>query len=120
MSTSKLFLTSLAALSVMALPVFAGAAHAEGKMPPPPRDGSGPGGALFEKMDTDGDGKISEAEHMEGAKSRFSKMDTDSDGFVTKDEMRAQKEKMHEKFKGHKQKCMGAPESEDAPEPKGE
>jgi Ca2+-binding EF-hand superfamily protein len=39
-------------------------------------------------MDTNNDGKLSEAEHAAGAKKRFSKMDTDGDGSLTAQELR--------------------------------
>lgn len=40
-------------------------------------------------MDKDGDGKVTAAEHAQGAKAMFSKMDTDRDGQVTAAEMDA-------------------------------
>lgn len=43
-------------------------------------------------MDTDGDGKVSAAEHAAGAKQRFTRLDADGDGFVTAAEM----DTMHE------------------------
>ncbi|MDB6092621.1 MAG: Calcium-binding EF-hand-containing protein [Verrucomicrobia bacterium] len=45
--------------------------------------------AKFKAMDTDGDGKISRAEHAVGAKMMFAKMDANNDGIVTADEMNA-------------------------------
>ena len=41
------------------------------------------------KIDSDGDGALSSAEHAEGAKDMFAKMDTDRDGSLTKDEVEA-------------------------------
>lgn len=41
------------------------------------------------KMDTDGDGKLSLAEHEAGAKAKFSEMDTDKNGSLTMQEMQA-------------------------------
>lgn len=38
-------------------------------------------------MDKDGDGKVTQAEHTQGAKMMFSKMDSDKDGSVTAQEM---------------------------------
>jgi Ca2+-binding EF-hand superfamily protein len=41
----------------------------------------------FKKMDTDGDGKISRAEHAAGAKKMFAQCDVNRDGIVTAAEM---------------------------------
>jgi Ca2+-binding EF-hand superfamily protein len=43
----------------------------------------------FKLMDTNGDGKISRAEHAAGAQTMFAKMDANNDGIVTADEMNA-------------------------------
>jgi Ca2+-binding EF-hand superfamily protein len=43
----------------------------------------------FKMMDTNKDGKISAAEHAEGAKAMFARMDADHDGKVTVAEMAA-------------------------------
>ena len=43
---------------------------------------------MFQKMDTNGDGKISIEEHADAAAERFSKMDINGDGFISKKEMR--------------------------------
>ncbi len=43
----------------------------------------------FKLMDTNGDGKISRAEHAAGAQAMFGKMDANADGIVTADEMNA-------------------------------
>jgi Ca2+-binding EF-hand superfamily protein len=45
--------------------------------------------AMFNQMDTNNDGKISEAEHAAGSKKMFDKMDANNDGRVTEDEMSA-------------------------------
>jgi Ca2+-binding EF-hand superfamily protein len=50
-------------------------------------------------MDKDGDGKITAAEHADGAKMMFSKMDANKDGQVTAAEMDAMHDTM--KDKGH-------------------
>lgn len=44
---------------------------------------------MMKKVDTDGDGKISMAEHDAHSKMMFSMMDTDKDGSVTAAEMEA-------------------------------
>ena len=49
----------------------------------------GKGGKHFAKMDTDGNGTISQAEFLERAKKRFAKMDADNNGEVTKEELKA-------------------------------
>lgn len=43
----------------------------------------------FKLMDTDGDGKVTRAEHAAGAQAMFGKMDANADGVVTADEMSA-------------------------------
>lgn len=50
--------------------------------------------AMFDAMDSNGDGKISAEEHAAGAKAMFEKMDADHDGTVTAAEMTAAHEKM--------------------------
>src|SRR4030095_11580227 len=54
----------------------------------------------FERMDTNGDGKISADEHATGAKDMFDRMDADKDGKVTASEMTA----AHERVTGNKAK----------------
>lgn len=46
-------------------------------------------GDKMAKMDTNGDGKITQAEHSAGAKNMFGKLDTNGDGKVTAAEMDA-------------------------------
>ena len=43
----------------------------------------------FKQMDTDGDGRISAAEHAAGAQKMFAKMDSNHDGGITAAEMEA-------------------------------
>lgn len=47
----------------------------------------GHGGPRFQRVDADGDGRISEAESEAFRAERFRKLDADGDGFVTKEEM---------------------------------
>lgn len=63
------------------------------KGPPPP---GAQHARMMEKIDTDGDGKISKAEFTAAQEERFTKTDTDGDGFLSPEEMKASWEKMHE------------------------
>lgn len=54
---------------------------------------------MFEKQDLNGDGSISEAEFLEGAKKRFKEMDANGDGAFTKEEGKAAHEARREKMK---------------------
>ena len=102
----KLFLAAVAvsALSIASTAVIAGN-----------HDGHDHGhkGKMMEKVDTDGDGKISKAEFMAKHESKFMKMDVDGDGFVSKDEMKdarahkkeMMKEKMEKKMDKMKEKA---------------
>ena len=92
MKKSKIMLTSLA-VAMMAISAPAFAEHHEGGEGGPHH---GKKGHFFEKADTDGDGKISKAEHMAEAEARFAKMDADGDGFVTKEEIEAKMKKWRE------------------------
>ena len=59
--------------------------------------------AKFDTIDTDNDGKISQAEYMADCEKRFKSLDTNSDGFLTKEEAKgAATQKMEEA----KQKAM--------------
>ena len=55
------------------------------------RANNGGAEAKFKAMDTDGDGRVSRAEHAAGARAMFEAMDTNHDGVVTADEMTAYK-----------------------------
>jgi hypothetical protein len=46
-------------------------------------------GYMFDKMDSNKDGKVSKAEHDAFAAKKFSDMDTNNDNILTKDEMAA-------------------------------
>jgi Ca2+-binding EF-hand superfamily protein len=54
----------------------------------------------FRKMDTDGDGRLTSAEHMAGAQEMFTKMDANGDGAVTMEEMKAHKDMKHDSKDG--------------------
>ena len=63
--------------------------------------GGGHGARMFERHDTDGDGKISQEEFRAAHEERFKKMDLDGDGYITKEEARQAWEKMRaERGKG--------------------
>lgn len=74
-----------------------------------------------EKVDPDGDGKITKEEFMKGAAERHSKMDGNGDGKVTKEEM---KEKFGEHRKGRGERMKppvdGAAPADTPAEPKAE
>lgn len=77
-------------LGAFAAPVvLAPAAHAEGKK----------GEMWFSKVDTNGDGVISKAEHEKASANKFTKMDANGDGKLTKEEILAAKEKWKEEKK---------------------
>lgn len=66
------------------------------------RDGHHKGhdkGAWMQKIDSDGDGKISKSEFINSHEERFGKMDTNGDGYLERGEMKAHKKKMHEKIR---------------------
>lgn len=65
----------------------------------PGMDGQrGPGGGqgMMRHMDTDGDGKVSQAEHQASTAGRFQKLDANNDGFLTQEEMQAGRAKREE------------------------
>lgn len=101
MKLSRFLITTLA---TGAIALSSGAAMAEHH----DKDGKGGHhkGKFFEKMDTDGDGQISKAEHMSAAEERFAKMDANGDGVVTKEELHEKMKKMKGKWKKHKEEKM--------------
>ena len=56
-------------------------------------------GQWFQKMDKDGDGKISKKEFQEATEKKFDRLDTDKDGYISKEEWKAAAKKWKEKHK---------------------
>jgi hypothetical protein len=95
MKASHLFLAGTAA----ALLPFAAAMAQQTPTPNPDTQSTSPpaqsapsrpgGGATFESLDTNGDGKISqaEAEANAGVQAQFSRYDVNGDGFIERDEV---------------------------------
>ncbi|MDG0968455.1 MAG: hypothetical protein P8Q37_10805 [Porticoccaceae bacterium] len=66
---------------------------------------------LFSEADSDGDGRVSTAEHelmieemAARGRDRFTSMDLNGDGYITKDEAKAKRKEMREKKKAKRQK----------------
>ncbi len=93
----KLLALSAAAFVLQAVPALAADGHPKGDR----------GAKFFEKLDTDKNGSISEAEFLAKSKERFAEMDANKDGNVTPEEAKAAHEKMREKFKEMKAKKGG-------------
>ena len=93
----KILVLSAAALMFQAVPALAEPGHDKGDR----------GAKMFEKLDADKDGVISEAEFLAKSKERFAEMDADKNGSVTQEEAKAAHEKMREKWKEHKAKKGG-------------
>ncbi len=78
-TTMKLFIAATACAGVASAAFAHG--HGGGKGPRAER--------MFERMDTDGDGRVSREDARTFAAARFARLDTNSDGQVTKDERHA-------------------------------
>ena len=101
----KIMMLTAAVFALQALPALAedgGAKHGDR------------GARIFEKLDTDKDGKISEAEQVAHAKERFAAMDANKDGFVTKEEGKAHHEAKKAEWK-KKREEMKAKEGAETP-----
>ncbi len=58
----------------------------------------------MKQADTDGDGRVSQAEHTAWSTAEFSRMDTNRDGYITSDEMDKHHQQMqHMQHDGHQQ-----------------
>ena len=66
-----------------------------------PAHGMPPHGDMFAKMDADGDGSVSAAEHAAAAQAMFDKADANHDGLVGHDEMMAAHASMGMGMAGH-------------------
>lgn len=64
-------------------------------------------GNLWEMVDTDNDGKISQEEYRTQSQKWFEKMDKNSDGTIDKEERAAFKQNMREAHKDAKHRQMG-------------
>jgi polyhydroxyalkanoate synthesis regulator phasin len=90
MNMKKILLMAAAVgFIAQATPVFA--EHHEGH--------GNKGDEMFAKHDTNGDGKISEAEFLAHMKSKFAEKDTNKDGSISKDEAKAAHEAKREEMK---------------------
>jgi len=69
------------------------------------------GGKMMQHLDTDGDGKVTEAEFLAKSKERFAKMDSNGDGVIDQADIDAMKAKGMEKRKGPK--SDNAPQDDD-------
>ena len=77
-----------------AAPVFAkGSGYGSGS-------GGGRGAMMFDRYDTDGDGKITQDEFQAGHNERFDQMDLNGDGAVTQDEARQAMQQMRAEHRG--------------------
>lgn len=91
----KLMMLTAAALMVQAVPSIAqdgGKEHKRGKFVE----------HMVQKMDTDKDGAISEAEFQASSKTRFDAMDANKDGKLTQEEIKAHHEAKRAEWKAKK------------------
>ena len=72
-----------------------------------PGYGGGPGAMMFDRFDTDGDGKVTQEEFDAGHSGRFQQMDLNGDGAVTQDEARQAMQQMRAEYMGKGK--MGGP-----------
>ncbi len=92
-------LTLTAALAVLSIPAIAQDDGATTEVTRGP--GAGPmAQVMFQKMDTDESGTISESEFTSQCAERFAKMDADGNGELTHEEMKAAHAERREKMRG--------------------
>jgi len=70
-------------------------------------------GGMFEKNDTNGDGAISKAEFLSHAEEKFADMDADGNGEISKDEAKAKREAMKDKWKEKRQERVEKRQNKD-------
>lgn len=99
----KILLLGAAFLALQAVPALA--QEKEGAKPAHDR-----GAKMFEKLDTNKDGVIDEAESIAKAKERFAEMDANKDGKVTKEEAVAHHDAMKAKRDAYKKEKGEKPE----------
>ena len=107
-------------LTLTAILLTANFALANEGTPPPPHEGKGPhhrGGHMFKKIDTDGNGVITKAEHDAFSNKKFDEIDANKDGQVTKEEGKAFREQMRKKWGKFKGKHPRDEMHENAPKP---
>ena len=76
---------SLTLAALFGAAIVSAAAAAE---PPAGQQPANPAEAFIQQHDTDGDGKVSQAEALAPKDARFKELDSDGDGFITADEFR--------------------------------
>jgi hypothetical protein len=65
-----------------------------------PGYGGGRGAKMFDRYDTDGDGRVTFEEFQASYEGRFDQMDLDGDGAVTQDEARQAMQQMRAEYRG--------------------
>lgn len=60
-------------------------------------------GKMFEKLDSNSDGSVSEEEFLNAHKHRFSEIDVDGDGSISKEEAQSHHEKRKEKWQEYRE-----------------
>jgi len=65
-----------------------------------PGYGGGRGAMMFDRFDTDGDGKVTQEEFDTAHEGRFQQMDLNGDGAVTQDEARQAMQQMRAQYLG--------------------
>lgn len=103
---NKFVLTAALAVSLGLTSGMALADHHEGGM------GHKKGPKMLERIDTNGDGKVSKAEFDASHAERFSKMDANGDGFLEKNEMKSARKAMRAKMKNRMEKHKAMKEAQ--------